>query len=464
MLVPPDNFGMVEPGIYRCSKLEADNFAFLETLQLKSLVLLNAEKPPRTLRNFLETNKVELFNLGGLKISNHHHTGESSSTNKDNYENETNTDQVSGSDKSSVSKSDDLSMGKTLDVISLDTSSRTKNDQWMLIEKNLILGAFGILFNKTKHNLLLVDLTLTLVGILRKIQKWNLNSIVNEYRIYTGNSNKSNYYAQTFLELVQTELIPYEVDQLNQHIKRHQQSLKDREKEEEVLCPSPYIRRNSTSRSRSIDEQPMWDEDKDDTRSIDDDEMDEDMLSASPQIPANLLKLVEMKQQEKSNQQSEDEDTKKFTPGSSPNYVRSSRNNSFNNDMLLGVARANMERRRSSIDTKIVRAAHHNKSFRNNSPSTSFSMPSRSFENALKPKYLDRDMKKQRIEDFSPEEIQAIRDKHDYNYYKNFHKYPTKFENVGIIKLKLPPDHQLPDWFIRSRNHWEFNFQKLNRT
>lgn len=468
MLVPPDNFGLVEPGIYRCSKLEADNFAFLETLQLKSLVLLDAEKPPRTLRNFIETNKVELFNLGGLKISNHHHTGESSSSNKDNDEDETNAD--ANSDKSSLSRSDDLNAvnnSNTLEVISLNTSSRNKNDQWMLIEKNLILGAFEILFNKTKHNLLLVDLTLTLVGILRKIQKWNLNSIVNEYRIYTGDSNKSNYYAQNFLELIQTELIPYEVDQLNNQIKRHQQQLKQQEqeqqKEDEILCPSPHIRSSSISRTRSIDETPIWDEDRDDSQSIDDDDMDDDLLSASPQIPANLLKLVEMKQQEKSSQQSEDEDTKKFTPGSSPNYIRTSRNNSFTSDMLLNAARANMDRRRSSIDSKIIRN-YHNKSFRNQSPSTSISssFPCKSsYDSSTRSKYLDP--KKPRIEDLSAEEIQSIRDKYDYNYYKNLHRYPTKFENVGIIKLKLPPDHHLPDWFIRSRNHWEFNFQKLNR-
>ncbi|KAM9916820.1 hypothetical protein OXX80_013467, partial [Metschnikowia pulcherrima] len=46
MLIPPDNFGMVEPGFYRCSKLEADHLPFLETLQLKSLILLDVAKPP----------------------------------------------------------------------------------------------------------------------------------------------------------------------------------------------------------------------------------------------------------------------------------------------------------------------------------------------------------------------------------------------------------------------------------
>lgn len=467
MLVPPDNFGMVEPGVYRCSKLEADHFPFLETLQLKSLVLLDAEKPPRTLRNFIESNNVELFRLGGLKITNHYHTGESSSSNKDHDEDETNSlngDLTSSSSKTQSENGDEKDLNShSIDLVSLD-NSKSKSDQWMLIEKNLILGAFEILFNKTKHNLLLVDLTLTLVGILRKIQKWNLNSIVNEYRIYTGNSSKSNYYAQNFLELIQTELIPYEIDQLNHQLKKQQELSKlKKQQENEMLLLSPAYQRSpelnrTLSRNRSIDDgSPSWDEDRDDVQSLDDDDIDEDFLSSSPQIPANLLKLVEIKKHEKLHSI---DDERNRIPGTSPNYSRSSRNSSFTNDILLNAARGNYERRRSSIDSKFIKS--QNKSFRNQSPTTPSSFSSRwSFENT--PRLLrEKETKKNRFEDLSPAEIQNIRDTYDYKYYKNLHKFPVKYGNVGIIKLKLPPDNNLPDWFIRGRNHWEYNFKKLN--
>lgn len=518
MLVPPDNFGLVEPGVYRCSKLDADNFPFLDTLQLKSLILLDAEKPPRTLRNYIETNKVELFNLGGLKITNHHHTGESSSTNKDNDEEDGASIHGDGLATGSISSNhgnnpDVIKKRKsdTIDVITLDTTNKNKNDQWMLIEKNLILGAFEILFNKTKHNLLLVDLTSTLVGILRKIQKWNLNSIVNEYRIYTGNSNKSNYYAQNFLELIQTELIPFEIDQLNHQIKRQQQREEHIQHRDSVCSGGPSSSYGTSPRSPSIQRTPSRnqsidyggsDDDKDDTRSIDDDDMDDDLLSASPQIPANLLKLVEMKKQEHLNEIM-DNDSKKITPGTSPKFGKNgSRNDSVTNDLIITAARANMERRRSSIDSKFIRTHHHNKSFRNQNPNTlspsqgnslphsqSSSFPTKwSFEKT--PKYLggndsraananiynsltnntlttnnintEKELRASRGEDLTSSEIQATKDKYDFKYYKNLNKYPTNYENVGIIKLKLPSDSNLPDWFIRSRNHWEFNFNKLN--
>lgn len=418
MLVPPDNFGLVETGVYRCSKLEGDHFPFLETLQLRSLVLLDAEKPPRLLRSFLEANKVELFNLGGLKISNHH-TGT--------YQKDDDTASVDGLESSAPSED---TLAASIDLVSISTKSRS--DQWMLIEKSIICGAFEILLNKTKHPLLVVDLTSTLVGILRKIQKWNLNSIINEYRIYTGNSAKSNYLAQTFLELVQVELVAYEVDQLNQV----------RKKLEDTRAAK------TMSRNRSIDETllhrlSLRTEGSDDDESIDDDDMDDDLLSASPQIPPNLLKLVEMKKHEK--------DDDKHTPAGSPGYK--SRHNSFTNDILLGTGRLQRDRRRSSIDLKSLWT--QNRSFRHaNSPSQLWELSIRSS------KFLyDR---KPRLEDLSPEEVQEIRQKYDFKYYRNLHANAYRYDNVGVLKLRLPSDHHLPEWFIRSRNHWEYNFQRLN--
>ena len=191
MLVPPENFGLVELGVYRCSKFELDNLPFLETLNLRSIVLLDAEKPPRSLESFLSANNIALYNIGGLKISNHHHTGINSGAG-DEYEEWRHRKLIS-------------------DIESIDLSSRdNRNDLWMLIEKNLILRAFELILNRNKHNLLLVDSLLTLVGILRKIQRWNFNSVVNEFRTYAGSSSKNNYFAENLLDLIQLELIPYE--------------------------------------------------------------------------------------------------------------------------------------------------------------------------------------------------------------------------------------------------------------
>ena len=202
------------------------------------------------------------------------------------------------------------------------------------------------------RELLLVDSSLTLVGILRKIQKWNFNSIVNEYRTFAGTSTKNNYFAETFLELVEPELIAYEIHRFNSESKQP----------EKTLYKSPEFRRESRNASRtSVDDEASFDDRNSDTQSIDDDEMDDELLSASPQIPTNLLKLVELRKNDTSRDSQPDVDS--VTPGSSPRYTRGSRNNSFTSDMIFSATRSNFERRRSSIDS-LVRPSPSNIKFR----------------------------------------------------------------------------------------------------
>lgn len=407
MLVPPDNFGLVEPGIYRCSKLEAGHFPFLETLQLKSLVVLDAAKPPRTLKTFLDSNNVEIFNLGAMKISNHQNTEGSSK------------DSTSDQSESLGNVTPRLSRDE-IEVVLLDNKKR--NDLWMIIERNLIVAAFDILFDKSKHNILLVDLSLTLVGILRKIQKWNFNSIINEYRIYTGNASKNNYSVEVFLELIQTELLPYEVELM----------LKRRDDISQESLVNKCHRQLQQSRT-SFDEGPFTG-DEEDTVSFEDyeEDMDDDILSASPQIPANLLKLVEQRK-------SDD----KVSPGTSPDFRRGiplSRNGSVDTVSSLH------QRRKSSVDSRYIQK--NNTRFRNPSFSIPVSPGQRAlFESSLRMFRLD----KERI---VPEELLKLREKYNYRYYKPS-PIGVHMQGLDVIKLRLPPEHNLPDWFINGRNYWE---------
>lgn len=515
MLVPPDNFGLVEPGIYRCSKLESDHFPFLETLKLKSLIVLDAEKPPRLLKTFLESNNVNLYNLGGLKISNHHHTGASSNMGKDE-------DDYLEDDRGSVNSSRRVS-ANDIELIKLDDTTtgvgsgeKKRNDLWMLIEKNLIHRAFELLLNKNKHNVLLVDSTLTLVGILRKIQKWNFNSIVNEYRIYTGPSNKSNYYAENFLELVQTELIPYEVEQVNKRQQQQQQQQQQqpqnlesilprlnatlprlmavnfRTNSHEILKESPAIGINNNNNNNSsgipILYEPTFTDLDDDVDVDEDDELtDDDLLSASPQIPANLLKLVEKRKLEKASRSNlNDEDSgdkisgrRRITPGSSPKHHPMLKRNSISNDLFFSSAMGS--RRRSSVDVKLRPLTNSNHKFRTpslasiespghnqhqththstvQSPLQTSSSLSTSFPGVRR---LSRT--KESSETITAVEIQRIKDKFEYKYYKNLHKNRVKYENVNVIKIKLPPDEKLPNWFIKNRDSWELRFKMMNHT
>ena len=434
MLVPPENCGLVEPGIYRCSKLDQDNFPFLETLNLKSIVIVDAEKPPGPLKRFIEANNVELFNLGALKISNHHHTGVNSSSGKLEEE---------GSSNGSTSSSGNADVND-LEPINVNTT-KDKNDLWMLIEKNLILRAFELLLNKTKHNLLLVDSSLTLVGILRKIQKWNFNSIVNEYRTFAGTSTKNNYFAETFLELVEPELIAYEIHRFNSESKQP----------EKTLYKSPEFRRESRNASRtSVDDEASFDDRNSDTQSIDDDEMDDELLSASPQIPTNLLKLVELRKNDTSRDSEPDVDS--VTPGSSPRYTRGSRNNSFTSDMIFSATRSNFERRRSSIDS-LVRPSPSNIKFRQGARAPDRRAARDSFSKGSFSESL-----KEFKDSFKRPDDNELQQKYGFYYYKSFKENPYTSQKVNAIKIQLPQDTKLPAWFRSQRDYWEANFRKLN--
>lgn len=57
--------------------------------------------------------------------------------------------------------------------------------------------------NKGKHR------TGCLVGCLRKVQRWSLTSIFDEYRRFAG--NKVRILDQQFIELFQTSLVRYNI-------------------------------------------------------------------------------------------------------------------------------------------------------------------------------------------------------------------------------------------------------------
>ena len=76
----------------------------------------------------------------------------------------------------------------------------TDNDDLMLIKSTCLKRTFKTLLNVDNYNVLLVDKTALVIGILRKIQKWNIASIINEYRLFSGKNR--NYFAETFLEVI----------------------------------------------------------------------------------------------------------------------------------------------------------------------------------------------------------------------------------------------------------------------
>lgn len=162
MLVPPENFSMVEDNIYRCSKLDAINISFLKSINLKSIIWINEEKPPRILGQFIEEQEINLFHM----------------TNSGN-------------------------------LLEEDEITNVKYQEWMILKPSIISKAIERILDINNHNCLVMDTSEVIIGILRHIQRWNYSSILNEYRLY---ANKTSYKAEIFLELINLELVPNDQD------------------------------------------------------------------------------------------------------------------------------------------------------------------------------------------------------------------------------------------------------------
>ncbi|CAM9878083.1 unnamed protein product [Heterosigma akashiwo] len=160
MLFPPVNFGMVEEDLYRSALPTEINFPFLETLQLKKIIFLYPDKDDLLdvqFRTFLEDQGIELECLGD------------------------------------------------------DNNKRVKS--YSPIEEETVIEALRIVVDSSNYPLLVTcatgkHRTGAVIACLRKIQKWNLTAIFEEYRRFTG--KKIRVQNEHFIELFDTELV--EVD------------------------------------------------------------------------------------------------------------------------------------------------------------------------------------------------------------------------------------------------------------
>lgn len=256
MLVPPASFGIAEEGIYRCSKVETLNLSFLETLHLKTVLFIGGQEPSKFFKEFFSTMSIE-WNL--IRIADYSSLGElvTSSVSKSSPReggsrlHEDNGSRSNGSDGYDM----DYDFGATYHL--------TDGDELMLIKSSCLKKTLKLLLNKEKYNILLVDRTSIIIGILRKIQKWSISSVINEYRLFAG-KNRS-YYAETFLEVIDLTIEQERDDQLLL------QSMENLDLDADpLLLPAEMNRRVSSTVI-----------------------VNEDDLSRSPPVPQRLLKIVD---------------------------------------------------------------------------------------------------------------------------------------------------------------------------
>jgi len=152
--IPPINFGMVADDLYRSGQPNELNFPFLEKLHLKTIVFLAPDEPSQQLKNFTEEQQINLIHLG---------------------------------------------------VDSLSSSAT-----WNPISEDVVISALRLILDTSLYPLAMMcnlgrHRTGTVVGCLRKLQRWNLTSIFEEYHRYAGITVR--LVNEQFIELFDTDLV-----------------------------------------------------------------------------------------------------------------------------------------------------------------------------------------------------------------------------------------------------------------
>ncbi|KAJ8428031.1 hypothetical protein Cgig2_027637 [Carnegiea gigantea] len=161
--VPPFNFAMVDNGIFRSGFPDTSNLPFLQTLGLRSVIYLCPEPYPESISEFLEANGIHLFQFG-IEMC------------KEPFVNIP-ADLIREALKVTLG----ICYSKILHLCSLICPTDTRNHPVLIHCK------------RGKHR------TGCLVGCLRKLQKWCLSSIFDEYQRFAG--VKARISDQRFVEL-----------------------------------------------------------------------------------------------------------------------------------------------------------------------------------------------------------------------------------------------------------------------
>ncbi|EDO16227.1 hypothetical protein Kpol_505p3 [Vanderwaltozyma polyspora DSM 70294] len=161
-IVPPLNFCPVERYLYRSGQPSPVNFPFLSNLNLKTIIWLANEEPQDTLLEFCETNDIEL---------------QFSAINPD-----------AGED----------------------------DNPWDGLTENSIINALQTIVSNKSYPLLICcgmgrHRTGTVVGCLRRLMGWNLASVSEEYRRFTG-SRGGRILVELLIEAFDTKLVKIDED------------------------------------------------------------------------------------------------------------------------------------------------------------------------------------------------------------------------------------------------------------
>jgi len=150
---PPLNFGAVEDGLYRSAIPTEINFQFLQTLSLKTVIILTSDAIDEQFSSVMED-----FGINALYIEN----------------------------------------------------TNAHIAKWSSVAEETVIEALKILLDRSNYPVLVTckygkSLTGTVIGCMRKLQRWSMVSIFEEYRRFTGCKVQQQH--EQFIELFDTDLV-----------------------------------------------------------------------------------------------------------------------------------------------------------------------------------------------------------------------------------------------------------------
>ncbi|KAL6010284.1 hypothetical protein ACLOJK_000715 [Asimina triloba] len=185
LYVPPLNFAMVDNGIYRSGFPDLSNFSFLQTLALRSIINLCPEPYPEPNNEFLRANGIRLFQFGidGCKL----------------------VFLIKPLEQLLVTRDEELKFFVDCDIQQCSNKlivivTTILKEPFVTIPEETIREALRVVLGmRHAHIYGLEHRTGCLVGCLRKLQRWCLSSIFDEYQRFAA--AKARICDQRFMEL-----------------------------------------------------------------------------------------------------------------------------------------------------------------------------------------------------------------------------------------------------------------------
>ncbi|KAG0264323.1 hypothetical protein BG011_007071 [Mortierella polycephala] len=208
MLTPPEQFGIVEQGLYRSDTLHPSHFPFIRSLNIKTAILLTPELPSRAMSNFFEENQIRLIDLA-LGSWKHNTNTISTSANNSNAINSGGEGQSGQGVGESGAGSGAVGASYTMNTSSIPVAP-FQTSWWKPMSEELIKEGLEMVLDAKNYPIIVMDTSGiheigTFMGCLRRLQHWNFSSIIVEYRAYAG--NKARYVNEQFIELFDIDWI-----------------------------------------------------------------------------------------------------------------------------------------------------------------------------------------------------------------------------------------------------------------